>query len=109
MLSDNAKKVLTIKPLVLVNLDILFRFAVGKGTFQQIQNMLEFYCKIIKGRRLNYRRTNNRGHWLQSLVGLDEVFHTLFFDKISGALKKPDMTWLIKRQGITQQLIDTIV
>lgn len=109
MLSDNAKKVLNIRPLVLVNLDILHRFAVGQRSFHHVIEMLDFYEKILKGRRHNYHRTKDRGHWLQSIIGLDEIFHNLFFDKISSDLQRPNMMVLLSRQNVTQQLLETAV
>jgi hypothetical protein len=109
MLSENARKKVKIRPLVMVNLDILFRFACGGGSLQLVLEMINFYHKILRSRKHNYQRTKSRDHWLLSFAALDEIFHTLFFDAIAGQLKKPDMSTLLAKQNMTQALLDTIV
>jgi len=109
MLSESARKKLNIRPLVMVNLDILFRFACGSGSFLQVQEMIDFYHKILRSRKHNYQRTQSQDHWLLSFAALDEIFHTIFFDTIAGQLKRPDMSNLLDIQNITQEILDTVV
>jgi hypothetical protein len=109
MVSEAARAALDIRPLVLVNLDILFRFASGKGSFDQVRLMLDQYLSIIKARHDNYRRTNDRNLWLQSISSLDEVFHMLIFDRVSKGWRSLQMKELLAKQYVTQELLDTVV
>jgi hypothetical protein len=109
ILSETARVALDIRPLVLVNLDILFRFASGKGSFDQVRMMLDQYLSIIKTRHDNYRRTNDRNLWLQSMASLDELFHMLIFDRVSEGWRSLEMKELLAKQHVTQELLDTVV
>lgn len=106
LLSDHAKRVFQIQPLMMVNLEILLSFSVRGGSFKDLQDLFSFYGKILKGRRYRYKRRRETNAFLGCFSSLDEVYHTIYFKRIRLNMPDPSLKAIIDAMNITQELLD---
>lgn len=109
-LDEETKNHFEIKPLSIINLEVLFHFVFHRGDFTQLSELLDRYQNILKNRKDFYTKQKSVDTFLRSKASFDEIYRSIFLpeiEKVHKAVNSPlDLAELI---GIKQEELDEVL
>lgn len=109
-LDEQTKGQFVIKPLNLINLEVLFHFAFHHGDFIKLFSLIERYFEVLKNRKKFYTKHLGIDSFLRSKTSFDEVYRNIFLPEIEKVHKAIDSSLdLAELVGITQEELDEVL
>lgn len=106
-LSTEVKGKFDIKPLLLINLDVLYDLMLRGGTFKEVEAFLERYHRIIESRNRQMQKQLHADNFLRAKSSFDEMYNSLFFPELKNIPKTSNVTRRLQNLiGIEQAQLD---
>jgi len=109
-IAPEIRKRFIIKPLTLINLDILYDFMLRGGNFKQLEIFTERYHRIIENRKKQMDKKPNADNFLRAKCSFDEIYNSVFFTELKNIPKTTDVTKrLFDLIGVKQEELDEVI
>jgi hypothetical protein len=99
-----------IKPVTLLNIEILFDFCLRQSDFNGITHLIDRYWNIIRSRLGKFDREAGTDNYLSARSSFDEVYQNIFLAELQK--KKADSSivkFIPPYIGLTQSILDEIL
>ncbi len=106
-LTNELKDRFIIKPLILINLEIIFDFVLTGGNFASLEKLFDRYLKIIDDREKRLRKQPSTDNFFRTKSSFDEIYRSVLLKDLKVPKKRND---IIKELiGISQEEIDEVL
>lgn len=109
-IDEETKNHFEIKPLVLINLEVLFHFLFHQGNFLKLIELIGRYYKILQSRKQFLTKQPGIDSFLRSKSSFDEIYRSILLAEIEKVHKTADSPIdLVEIVGITQEELDEVL
>lgn len=100
-------KKLQIKPVIMVNIEVLFDYTYRSGNFNSFVGLIDRYLNILNNRTRKLGKEFSSDNFLKSKSSFDEIYNSIFIEEFlkKGSNAKPFKNFA-EIIGITQQEMD---
>jgi hypothetical protein len=98
-----------IRPLTMINLDLLFNLSIRGVTILELEGLIEEYWAILEERNMQLHKNPSVETFLPCHSSFDEVYHSILYKDITRPMPAEPLTEVLKWALISQDQLDEIV
>jgi hypothetical protein len=106
-LTDEMKDRFDVRPLTVINMEVLFELAIRYNNFGNLEELILRYQRLIASRKSKLPQLLNQHSYWNAHMSFDEMYHSLFVKETrKDPTRHRSLSKVVASIGITQEVLD---